>query len=52
MKYENFNKFMLFTIITISFTAYSCAAKYSPDYSPSIGIKAIIKPGDTVKVTR
>ena len=51
MMRKNFNKFMLFTIITISFIAYSCAPTYHPVYPEPVNIKTIIKTGDTVKVT-
>jgi len=49
MKLKNFNKFMLFTIILITFTAYSCAS-YVKIYPLPINIKSMIEQGDTVKI--
>ena len=51
MKLKTFNQFMLFTIIIITFLAYSCAPTYSPVNPEPVNIKTIIKPGESVKVT-
>lgn len=51
MKLNCFNKLILLTIITVSFTIYSCAPTYQSVYPEPVNIKTIITPGESVRVT-